>query len=71
MGFTSNRCWKLLQAVIVCNFKKKRLIQTQENGKKTHFRPDLGTLDWNSGRQNFFQKSGFVSHKISWLGIIM
>ena len=37
-------------------FHGKRTTQTQENGKETHFRPDLGTLDPNSGRQIFFQK---------------
>ena len=32
------------------------MIHTQENSKKTHFEPDLGPLDPNSGRQNFFIK---------------
>ena len=42
----------------------KRMIQTQENGKKPHFGPDLGPLGPNSGRQffSFFQKSASVSH---------
>ena len=38
------------------------MIQTQENGEKTHLWPNLGTLDPNWGHQFFFQKSGFVSH---------
>ena len=39
------------------------MIQTHENGEKSHFGPDLGPLDPNSGGQYFFfQKSGFVSH---------
>ena len=33
----------------------KRMIQTQENGKK-HFEPDLDALDPNSGCQIFFIK---------------
>ena len=32
------------------------MIQTQENTQKRHFGPDLGPLDSNSGRQNFFKK---------------
>ena len=32
------------------------MIQTQENGKKTHFGPDLGQLDQNSDQGNFFSK---------------
>ena len=35
-------------------FQGKRMIQTQENGKKSHFVPDLGPLGPNSDRQNFF-----------------
>ena len=30
------------------------MIQTQENGKKPHFRFDLDFLDPNMGHQNFF-----------------
>ena len=30
------------------------MIQTQENGEKSHFGPDLGPLGSNSGYQNFF-----------------
>ena len=37
-------------------FQEKRMIQTQENGKKPHFGPDLGTLGSNSRRQNLFPK---------------
>ena len=34
-------------------FQGKLMIQTQENDKKTHLRPDLGWLDPNLGRQVF------------------
>ena len=34
----------------------KRMTQTQENGEKPRFGPDLGTLGPNSGRQFFFLK---------------
>ena len=30
------------------------MIQTQENGEKPHFGPDLGPLGPNSGHQKFF-----------------
>ena len=30
-------------------FQGKRMIQTQENGEKPHFRPNLGSLGLNSG----------------------
>ena len=44
-------------------FHGQLMIQTQENGKKPHFGPDLGPSGPNSGHQGFFpQKSGFVSH---------
>ena len=43
-------------------FQGKRMIETQENGKKKKFGPDLGPLSPNLGCQIFFQKSGFVSH---------
>ena len=33
----------------------KPIIQTQENGTKTHFGPDLDPLGPNSGRQFFFK----------------
>ena len=38
------------------------MIQTEENGEKPHFWPDLGLLGQNSGSQVFFQNSGFVNH---------
>ena len=38
-------------------FQGKIVIQTQENGKKPHFRPDLDPLGPNSGHQNFFYKT--------------
>ena len=41
------------------------MIQTQENGEKSHFGPNFGPLGPNSGRQKkkkFSQKCGFVSH---------
>ena len=34
------------------------MIQTQENGRKTHFWSNLGSL----GHNLLFQKSGFVTH---------
>ena len=37
------------------------MIQIQKFDEKPHFRPDLGPLRPNSGRQFFFQKSGFVT----------
>ena len=40
----------------------KLMIQTEENGEKPHFWPDLGLLGQNSGSQVFFQNSGFVNH---------
>ena len=51
VGFTSTRYSTLSQAIIVCNFQK---VQTQENGEKPHFVPDLGSLGPNSGCQNSF-----------------
>ena len=36
------------------------MIQTQENGEKTPFGPNLGPLIWVA--KFLFQKSGFVSH---------
>ena len=32
------------------------MIQTQENGKKPHFGPDLGTLSPSASRQFFFSE---------------
>ena len=48
-------------------FQEKRMIQTQENGKKPYFGPDLGPFGRISGHQIFyfyffFQKSGLVNH---------
>ena len=43
-------------------FQEKLMIQTQENGKKTHFGPNLGPLGRNLDRHFFFEKSSFVSH---------
>ena len=37
-------------------FQEKLMIQTQENGKKPLFVPDLGPLSPNSGCQFFFSK---------------
>ena len=37
-------------------FQGKSMIQTQENYKKSHFRPDLDPLGLNLGRQFFFSK---------------
>ena len=40
-------------------FQGKRMIQTQENDQKRHFRPDLCPLVQNLGLQNF-KKLGMV-----------
>ena len=37
-------------------FQRKRMTQTQENGGKPRFGPDLGTLGSNLGCQFFLQK---------------
>ena len=37
-------------------FQGKLIIQIQENGKKPHFGPNLGSLGPNSGGQNLFSK---------------
>ena len=37
-------------------FQGKLMIQTQENGEKPHFGPNLGPLGLNSGHQFFFSK---------------
>ena len=37
-------------------FQEKLMIQTQENGKKPYFGPDLGPLGPNSSHQKFFIK---------------
>ena len=37
-------------------FQGRRMIQTQENGEKPRFGPDLGMFGPNSGRQFFFLK---------------
>ena len=42
-------------------FQEKLMIEAQENGEKSQFGLDSGLLGPNSGRQTFFQKSGFVS----------
>ena len=36
-------------------FQGKLMIQTQQNGKKSHFGPDLGPLDPKSGSHFFFK----------------
>ena len=43
-------------------FQERLIIQTQENGEKSDFGPDLDPLGANSGRQIFFLQSGFASH---------
>ena len=44
-------------------FQGKRMIQTQENGKKTpHFGPNLCPLGPNLDCQHFFQMFGFGSY---------
>ena len=48
-------------------FQGKRIIQTQENGKKTYLGPDLGPLRKNSGRQFSFQKYGLFIYLFIYL----
>ena len=47
------------------------MTQTQENGEKPHWGPDLGLMVSTSSHDFFFQKSGFVGNWISWSAIIM
>ena len=63
VGFTSTRCQKLLQAIIVCDLRKNNDPKSK-NGEKPHFGFDLPTFGPNSGRQIFF--FFFFSSKI-WL----
>ena len=39
---------------IVASYDPTLMIQTQENGKKLHFGPDLGPLSPSASRQFFF-----------------
>ena len=39
--------------------KGKLMIQTQEDGEKPHFGPDISPLGPNAGRQKFFPKIWF------------
>ena len=48
-------------------FQGKRIIQTQENGKKPYLGPDLGPLRKNSGRQFSFQKYGLFIYLFIYL----
>ena len=48
-------------------FQGKRIIQTQENGKKTYLGPDLGPLRKNSGRQFSFQIYGLFIYLFIYL----
>ena len=48
-------------------FQGKRIIQTQENGKKTYLGPDLGPFRKNSGRQFSFQKYGLFIYLFIYL----
>ena len=43
-------------------FQGKLMNQAWENDKKPSFGSDFGSFGPNSGRQIFFQKSGFISH---------
>ena len=42
-------------------FQGKLMIQTQENGEKPYFGPDLGLLGQNSGRHFFFSFKNLAS----------
>ena len=49
--------YQMLDIVASCiQFQEKLMIQTQVNGKKPHFGPDLGPLNPNLGCQFFFSK---------------
>ena len=48
-------------------FQGKRIIQTQENGKKPYLGPDLGPLRKHSGRQFSFQKYGLFIYLFIYL----
>ena len=48
-------------------FQGKRIIQTQENGKKPYLEPDLGPLRKYSGRQFSFQKYGLFIYLFIYL----
>ena len=52
-------------------FQRKRMIQTQENDKETHF--GLIYARWSQIRsiRHFFQYSGFISRYISLSAIIL
>ena len=67
VGSISTRCWKLSQAIIVCNYKdlnfKEPMIQVHENAKKTSLVPDLGRWFQIWGTNSFFLLiSGSVSY---------
>ena len=46
----------IVVAYYCTQFQGKFMIQTQENGKKPHFGPDLGPLGPHLGRQIWFSK---------------
>ena len=49
VGFTSTKCYTLLRAIFVCNFKDNM-------AKNFIFGPDSGPLDPNSSHKFFFSK---------------
>ena len=55
-GFYYYKMLDIVASYHCIKLQRKRMTQTQENGKKHHFRPDLDPLDPNSGRQFFFIK---------------
>ena len=53
VGFMSTRC-KIVASYHCIQFQGNLMIQTQENGKKPHFGPDLNSLGPNLGQHFFF-----------------
>ena len=67
VGFTSSKCYTLLEAIIVCNFEENSWIKL-ENGKKPSFRPDFGHVGPNLGPKIVFCEF-YLQCKISMLDI--
>ena len=53
VGFMSTRC-KIVASYHCIQFQGNLMIQTQENGKKLHFGPDLNSLGPFLGQHFFF-----------------
>ena len=55
VGFTSTRCYMLLQAIILCNFKENTWTKLEEMTKKSSFRPNFGPFWPKFGPPKFFR----------------